>query len=58
MIVIGNIEWLCNSAPGDVGWLMDTYIEMVKMLLNIFHGPISGKDIWKSSLIFFPIAYV
>ena len=31
-IVSDNIESLPNSAPGDMGWLMDTYIKMVDML--------------------------
>ena len=34
VIVIGNIDLLPNSAPGAMGWHMDTYIEMVEMLLN------------------------
>ena len=34
VIVSGYIESLPNSAPGDMGWLMVTYIEMVEMLLN------------------------
>ena len=58
MIVSGNIESLPNSAPGDMGWLMDTYTEMVDMLYTFFCGPIIGKDIGKSSSIFFPIASV
>ena len=36
MIVSGNIESLPNSAPGDMGWLMDTYTEMVDMLYTFF----------------------
>ena len=34
VIVIGNIDLLTNSAPGAMGWHMDTYTEMVEMLLN------------------------
>ena len=33
-IVSGKMESLPNSAPGDMEWLKDTYIEMADILLN------------------------
>ena len=48
VIVSGNIELLPNSAPGDMGWLMDIYIEMVDMLLNYIHFLRTGN--WKRYL--------
>ena len=52
VIVSGNIDSLSNSTPGDMGWLMDTYIEMVNMLLNYVHFLRTGN--WKGYLeVFF-----
>ena len=48
VIVSGNIESLPNSALGDMVWLMDTYIEMVDMLLNYKHFLQTGN--WKGCL--------
>ena len=44
VIVSGNIESLPNSVQGDMGWLINTYIEMVDTLLNynIFYEPVIG----------------
>ena len=55
VIVSGNIESLRNSVQGDMGWLINTHIEMVDTLLNynIFYEPVIGKGIWKSSSNFF-----
>ena len=45
VIVSSNVESLPDSAPGDMGWLMDTYMEMVDMLLNYIHFLRTGN--WK-----------
>ena len=37
VIVSGNIKSLPNSAQGDMGWLMDNYVEVVNILLNYTH---------------------
>ena len=59
MIVSGSIESLRNSAPGDMEWLTDTYIEMVDMLLNYIHFLWTGN--WKGYLEvlfdFFPYCF-
>ena len=52
MIVIGNIESLPNSAPGDIGWLMDTYIEMVDMLLGYIYFLRTGNWIGYLEVLF------
>ena len=43
-----NIALLPNSPSGNMGWLMDTYIEMVDMLLNYIHFLQTGN--WKRYL--------
>ena len=48
VIVSGYIESLPISAPGDMGWLMGTYIEMVHMLLNYI--PFLSANNWKGYL--------
>ena len=48
MIIRGNIESLPNSAQGDIGWLMDTYSEVVDMLLNYTYILQTGD--WKGYL--------
>ena len=48
MIVCGNIESLPNSFPGDMAWLMNTYIEMVYILFNYIHFLRTGN--WKGYL--------
>lgn len=37
VIVSGNAKSLPNSARGDMGWLMDNYVEVVDILLNYTH---------------------
>ena len=37
MLLKGKIEPLRTSSHGDMAWFMDTYIEVVNMLLNFLH---------------------
>ena len=37
MLLKGKIELLPTSFHGDMVWFMDTYVEMVNMLLNFLH---------------------
>ena len=37
VIVSGNAKSLPNSTRGDMGWLMDNYVEVVDILLNYTH---------------------
>ena len=43
MLLKGNIELLPTSSHVDMAWFMDTYIEMVNMLLNFLHFLRIGK---------------
>ena len=48
LILSGSIEPLPTSSNSDMGWLMDTYIEMVDMLLNYTHFLRTGN--WEGYL--------
>ena len=60
VIVSGSIELFPSSAPDDMGWLIDTYIEMVDILFNYINlfALVIENDIWKPSLISLPIASI
>ena len=48
ILLKGKIELLPTSSHGDMAWFMDTYIEMVNMLLNFLHFLRIGS--WKGYL--------
>ena len=59
MLLKGKIEPLPTSCYGDIACFMDTYIEMVNMLLNLLHFLRIGN--WKGCLEmlfeFFPYCF-
>ena len=48
MLLKGKTDPLPTSFHGDMAWFMDTYIEIVNMLLNFLH--FLGIGNWKGYL--------